>query len=334
MLEDIQVRLPWCCVVACVFALIAALFVRLELVRQQPVYLDDAAIALSLLEPTATDASGVVHPLWPATDIDVDIDADDTTGDGTVEGDAVSSGEGTTVVKGGDGSVTLAPVTTTTSTTASTNPKPDATTTVTTTDTTTVGTEPVKCATCNPLGVYSDTDTEAPPGPPMPQHLSEFMARGVALFVTLQHRNTHHQFHVATTHLYWDPDKPLVKLAQVALIKLYMASYSYDSDAPWLFVGDMNTLPENDMYAFLQAGVPTPCWPKLLTMKRHCVAALRFVANYVASQMPLSPGWTLGPLKCTCGSLGTWRLCESALFVGFSLLRCCVVSVCSGRKGV
>jgi hypothetical protein len=68
-------------------------------------------------------------------------------------------------------------------------------------------------------------------------HLEDFVARGVAVLVQLRDVDSGDLFNVGTTHLYWDPTKPLVKLAQVWLWPSSVAKVSNVTECERFGVG-------------------------------------------------------------------------------------------------
>ena len=98
-----------------------------------------------------------------------------------------------------------------------------------------------------------------------------FLRDNVALITRLQSRlgGNQQQVLLANTHLYWNPHRPEVKIAQAEILartlELMAGSSRTDASAssPVCIVGDLNSLPGSDVIKFLELGeVERPMGPK------------------------------------------------------------------------
>ena len=71
--------------------------------------------------------------------------------------------------------------------------------------------------------------------------VSEFGTRCVAVAVELEDSVSGGSFFAVSTHLYWNPEMPHVKLAQAAVLRLLLASYN-TANLPVALGGDFNSL--------------------------------------------------------------------------------------------
>ncbi|RLN59260.1 hypothetical protein BBJ29_006144 [Phytophthora kernoviae] len=95
-----------------------------------------------------------------------------------------------------------------------------------------------------PNGDESDYDHEL---------LSRSKRGTVGIVVHFENLETHLEFVIATTHLFWDPMQEDVKMLQTRRMLRAMESFTraLDASIPTIFAGDFNSLPDSKVFNFV-----------------------------------------------------------------------------------
>jgi mRNA deadenylase 3'-5' endonuclease subunit Ccr4 len=99
----------------------------------------------------------------------------------------------------------------------------------------------------------------------------DFLTENIAMFMQLrfkQHADC--SVCVCSTHLYWDPSKDPVKIAQAQMLHLCAADFAaLCGGSPMIIGADLNSLPESEVYA--RYAIPRCSVVKFCTGTRACL---------------------------------------------------------------
>lgn len=82
-----------------------------------------------------------------------------------------------------------------------------------------------------------------------------FIRQNVALFVSLEDKQTKQRLVVGTAHLFWNPEFTHVKMAQAAFLVEQLAAFLAKNPTPhYVLTGDFNSLPTSAVYEYVTRG--------------------------------------------------------------------------------
>lgn len=99
------------------------------------------------------------------------------------------------------------------------------------------------------------------------------------------------QFVIANTHMYWNPNKPNLKLAQsqylLERLNRFMCQHNIRLDCPIIAAGDFNSLPNSALYSFLThpEGLPWTPHGKYLRPDEIYGASTKFLCDHSLSRL-------------------------------------------------